>query len=223
MNFSQVKAITIPEGNVNRILSGTTVLWKRRFLPATYQAVEYIESTETEREYIDLGIKGTENTKVDIEFQATGTRFLPFGARLSASARAFAIWSMSGDVGTQLRIGFDNTSGYTGPNTTSDRYHIILSKEGAFVNDTKVWTSNYTSFETPGTLLVFGYRSSGTAMATCKMKLFVLKLWENNRLTRDVVPCYRKSDGVAGLYDLVSDTFFTNSGTGEFVKGPDIQ
>ena len=30
MDFLQVKAITIPEGDVTRILSGTTVLWKKK-------------------------------------------------------------------------------------------------------------------------------------------------------------------------------------------------
>ena len=38
----------------------------------------------------------------------------------------------------------------------------------------------------------------------------------------DLVPCYRKSDGEIGMYDLVSNTFFTNQGTGTFLKGADV-
>lgn len=36
-----------------------------------------------------------------------------------------------------------------------------------------------------------------------------------------MIPCYRKSDGVIGMYDLVFGVFYQNSGTGEFLKGAD--
>lgn len=36
------------------------------------------------------------------------------------------------------------------------------------------------------------------------------------------VPCYRKADGVIGMYDIVSKTFFTNAGNGTFTKGADV-
>ena len=38
----------------------------------------------------------------------------------------------------------------------------------------------------------------------------------------DLVPCYRKSDTVIGFYDVVNSVFYTNQGSGAFVKGPDI-
>lgn len=39
----------------------------------------------------------------------------------------------------------------------------------------------------------------------------------------NLIPCYRKSDGVIGMYDLVSKVFYTNEGTGTFTKGNDVQ
>lgn len=47
----------------------------------------------------------------------------------------------------------------------------------------------------------------------------------NGVLTRDLVPCYLKADSskhTAGLYDLVSNTFFDNIGTGYFEVGEDV-
>lgn len=38
---------------------------------------------------------------------------------------------------------------------------------------------------------------------------------------RRMYPCYRLSDNVAGMYDKLSDTFYTNSGSGSFTVGPD--
>jgi hypothetical protein len=37
-----------------------------------------------------------------------------------------------------------------------------------------------------------------------------------------LIPCYRKSDKVAGMYDRINDVFYTNAGTDLFIVGPDI-
>ena len=44
----------------------------------------------------------------------------------------------------------------------------------------------------------------------------------SGNLIRDMYPCYRKSDNVIGMYDVVNAVFYTNSGTGTFVKGADV-
>ena len=50
--------------------------------------------------------------------------------------------------------------------------------------------------------------------------LSYFKIYDNNSLARDMVPARRDSDGEIGMYDTVTNTFFTNSGTGEFIAGP---
>ena len=32
----------------------------------------------------------------------------------------------------------------------------------------------------------------------------------------ELIPCYRNSDNVCGFYDIVTDTFYLNAGSGEF-------
>lgn len=44
----------------------------------------------------------------------------------------------------------------------------------------------------------------------------------DNSVYAKYVPCYRKSDGEIGMYDIVSGAFFANVGTGTFVKGADV-
>jgi hypothetical protein len=41
-------------------------------------------------------------------------------------------------------------------------------------------------------------------------------------LVCDLIPCYRKSDGVIGMYDLVRGLFLTNAGSGSFTKGANV-
>lgn len=53
-------------------------------------------------------------------------------------------------------------------------------------------------------------------------RIYYLKIYDNNILIRNFVPCYRKSDGVIGLYDKVNNKFYRNKGTGTFTKGNNI-
>ena len=53
-------------------------------------------------------------------------------------------------------------------------------------------------------------------------RCYNLKLYENNNLIHNFIPCYRKSDSEIGLYDLVTKSFFTGNVLGEFEKGEDI-
>lgn len=54
------------------------------------------------------------------------------------------------------------------------------------------------------------------------MKLYSLKIEDSRRVLRDYVPCRRKSDNTPGLYDLITGTFFTNAGTGNFTVGSNV-
>lgn len=49
---------------------------------------------------------------------------------------------------------------------------------------------------------------------------YSFKIWKGDTLLREFVPCYRKSDNVIGMYDIVEGTFYTNCGTGQFLAGP---
>lgn len=48
------------------------------------------------------------------------------------------------------------------------------------------------------------------------------KHYRDGNLFAYLVPCYRKSDKAAGMYDIVNDVFYTNAGTGEFLVGQDV-
>lgn len=56
-----------------------------------------------------------------------------------------------------------------------------------------------------------------------KGMIFNLKFFdENDKLVSELIPCYRKSDKEAGLWDRVRKIFLTNIGTGSFIVGADI-
>lgn len=53
-----------------------------------------------------------------------------------------------------------------------------------------------------------------------KVKFFKITNWTT--LVADLLPCYRKSDLVIGMYDLVRRTFYTNYLSWTFTKWPDV-
>lgn len=67
-------------------------------------------------------------------------------------------------------------------------------------------------------------KNSGSRFLYCtsNIKLFRLLVNKNNNPIRELIPCYRKIDLVAGMYDRVNGVFYTNAGTGEFIVGPDV-
>ena len=63
---------------------------------------------------------------------------------------------------------------------------------------------------------------NGSATLKPKLKIYGCKFYQDGVLIRDFIPCYNKTINKIGLYDLVESKFYTNAGTGEFLKGIDF-
>lgn len=57
---------------------------------------------------------------------------------------------------------------------------------------------------------------------TARGRIYYARLYQQGNLLYDFVPCYRKADGVIGMYDLINKVFKTNAGSGTFTKGADV-
>ena len=73
-------------------------------------------------------------------------------------------------------------------------------------------------------LTIFGSRRSLNAGADYRMigKIKRLEITLGSNIMYNFIPCYRISDGEIGMYDTMNNVFYTNQGTGEFIKGQDI-
>ena len=216
MDFSHVKSLSIPQGNVNRILLGTTVLWKKSALPAEYQEVEYIKSSGTQ--YINLGISGSLSIIAYLDMQFTVT----------ASSSKIVIAS---STGAGRWFGMDSSGNYGAGSGASSNINGLLRKE-IMVNFTSSDISftidgiNYSKTTTSSpstTYTMFAGKRSGSSMSFyASAKLYKATIQQNSETIMELIPCYRKADDVVGLYNIVNNTFLANSGSGVFVAGPDI-
>lgn len=66
------------------------------------------------------------------------------------------------------------------------------------------------------------FRYYGTQNYYQKGRVQRVEIYNNGVLARDMWACYRLRDSVAGMWDKVSETFFTNAGSGTFTVGADV-
>ena len=208
-------SLTTLKGKMNIQVKGDT---KQGKLPSTYQQVEYIESTGSA--YIDTGIVPNTNTKIDIQFETIqrGNFGIIFGGEETYKDNSFHLYNSSGvfDIGfgsiaTAFRTSIDYNSNI--------KYTLIMDKNGFDVNGATGTFPEPTISTTYSIYLFAVHRATNVTENNALKRIYYCKLYNNGTLVRDMIPCYRVSDSVIGMYDLVSNTFFTNAGSGTFTKG----
>ena len=192
-------------------------------LPDEYQQVEYIKSTGTQ--YIDTNVVGNEKIKIKLTTRIIGDikNSNIFGARPSVTGSTNAILVVSFSSTSELGFFYNGVSISAIP--YDNEIHIYEFGNGIFKIDEKLYgNEEVSSFSTTLPLIIFGEinLSSNESVNVTSQAVYSCQVAENNILVRNFIPCYRKSDGVIGMYDLVEDKFYTNSGTGTFEKGKDI-
>ena len=71
-------------------------------------------------------------------------------------------------------------------------------------------------------LTIFAGNDKGTINYKSSIQLYELKISEGSKVTYHFVPCYRTNDTAIGLYDIMHGVFYTNSGSGSFIKGKNV-
>ena len=192
-------------------------------LPTEYQEVEYIQSSGTQ--YIDTGVVATSGFEIDIKINidTVTDSWAPIVAAHELSApykRNFIAYTLS----KKIEIDAGDKITQTSVTLTGDDVIKASNVENNFylnVNGT-----NYTpTVTTAASNLAYSGRtmhllhSNGYDFGYTSGKVYYCKITVDGTLVRNFVPCYRKSDNIVGLYDLVNGVFYTNAGTGNFAKG----
>lgn len=196
-------------------------------LPPEYQQVEYLESTGTQ--YINTNIQNNVQFDYYVKLCFTGyttandnSNYI-FGVWGYDNRRFVAINITSG----QLSIGY-STGFSSGGNITLNTIHEIsgnlhsgsqtLHLDGV----QKITMTNSGNITPVKNILFLAANSVNSIVDYSKAKVYRFTLTYNGTAILDFIPCYRKSDSKPGMYDLVTDTFFTNAGTGEFSVGNNV-
>lgn len=220
--------------HLNKVIKQNAVI--SPLLPVTYQQVSYI--TMSSGSCINLNISLTQGVIGEMKINITSGNFTnSAGTKDDTTSRYnrnyfsffYDTWSSKYVIG----IGAGGYSGIQPVYTHNTDYTVAYNTvnktatiNGTYYNFASNWQDNqnppYSRYNWTVHGQPNGMESSrgddGTAI------LYYYKLSDNNNvLKRDLYPCYRKSDNVAGMYDMVTNTFFTNAGSsGTFTVGANV-
>lgn len=184
-------------------------------LPSEYIQVDYIECDGNQ--YIDTNFIPNQDTRLtmSIDSLVSENNWL-FGSRVGNVSENFSSFYQAG---SGLRFNYGNNQSIFNIDI-NQKLNIDFNKNNLYINSQLLRTFNYMNFNTNYTLALFTlHYPNGFSTSGGKFKLYYSKIYDNDVLVRDFIPCYRNLDNEVGLYDLVNDVFYTNQGTGAFTYG----
>ena len=220
---------------------GKTIVPHVPILPPEYQKVEWLRGYSPNINslnvvYIDTLIKTSQIYGIECSVSKNDNRLL-------------SGWDTAALMGTNSPIGYHNFKALTGYDKNRNKLLLdstptqIQWSVGEILN-IKMDMSNVATVNgvTVNTNITDDYSSAND----CNFYLFAINQYPQNRSTEaayatdvsfydkfimygqngkeiaHLIPCYRKSDNVAGMYDIIRQQFFVNPGSGSFTVGPDV-
>lgn len=222
------EAVPTPDAPMD-IVSNNGVLKVRHQsgLPLGYTLLEYIESSGTQ--YIDTGVYVATGYKVRVKAYATSvpTTIAFFGCT-SAANTSSANKGIFRLIGSSInRCAWGNGGGTVignliGNDSINTWYDMVCDNGVWTINDTLFATVPASSFTAEYSMWLFARNTGGTVGLPASCRISVCQIWDNNgQMIRNFVPA-KNSSNVVGMYDLVSEQFFTNQGTGTFTAGSTV-
>lgn len=203
---------------------GNFISMDSSLLPQGYTQYDYLERGNNNA-YINTGLYANNNTEMELDFMVLdmngGTSKNMAGTVVTDNQFYFRFVTINTAVAS-----FGSSSMNSGAlyNPTfkelNRRYLWKLNKNGFYINNSLMKSFTETEFANEGTnnIFLFQCRNSGSDNA---LRVYGFKLRENGVLIANYIPCQRDSDGVCGMYDLVSNTFKPSSNSYQFTCGND--
>ena len=191
-----------------------------------YTPIACIIGTGTQ--YINTLYKFTNNAnkhRILMSYRKTGTSSNNTAHIFGSASNSVTFWfnaytDANRGYATQCYIGANQSIVWIADNDLSIHTLNFTAQNNTtiLVVDSSTTTPNYAStIVSGGNIFIFAASkgTSGLAGAKARMKLYYFKIYENDVLIRDFIPVLDQNN-VACLFDLVSQTFFYNAGTGIF-------
>lgn len=188
-------------------------------LPSGYQQVEYIQSTGNQ--YIEVNYPTANITRVSCKAQVfSGSPYVIIGTGVSSSISYSGIRCFSTN-GSNLYCGLNTGRSELSYTPASTPQTWIIDKTLLQIGSTEK-TISYSGSSTATSFAIFKDKEANKDANSTKCSIYWFKVYENGVLKLNFIPCYKKSDNVIGMYETETGAFYTNSGSGTFVKGANV-
>lgn len=224
MILNNAENILIGSEQAEKVYLGAVPIWEN--LPPEYRKIEYLESSGTQ--YIDtgwvydIGNSGNKNINFNIQCKCScNGNYSVFGNKdcFNLKGTNGAMWFRGYAYYDSDKLQTDIPTG-----TTAIKWqynNTILTANGV-----EKGTLPRGSGSGGNERIYLFARAYGTTAENMggTVRIYNFSVSSNrvsnpNNITPivDLLPCIRKADNVPGMYDKVSQTFFTNAGTGDFI------
>lgn len=199
-------------------------------VPAAYQAVEFIQANGTQ--YINTGVPARVQIRCEIDAQSVTT---------NPSDQTLLGGNGTGTQNDVVVIGYNHASSFKSYYyyiqsvfddikniADTNRHSFVVNFESGnlqFIVDgvvEKQATSTFTATTSSTTLHLFRRANGNNPFYGRLYALRIYDYLDGGKMIREFIPCYRRADSTAGLWDRVGEQFYTNAGTGAFIVGPDV-
>lgn len=192
-----------------------------------YQRVEYIESDGEAYILTDFIADDTCGAEMVVSFPSFADHTWMGSRENSGDTRFFAPYAYSASIwyagfNTNVKISASTaieTVYRCQVNFLNSRLATVHDESGTLKGSTAI-SATLTAHTFP--ICLFTQNHTGTPRTPRVCSLYGARCARGNDVVREYIPCYRKSDGVIGLYEKFTGTFLTNAGSGAFAKGTDI-
>ena len=190
--------------------------------PPGYQEVEYLQA-QGDRAVIDTGVPG-DNDQLKFAFKFNVDRFIAYrGFFTNYASETANSWRLSESASNGYLFNVNSKTGastvYTYGSFVDKDTEVILDKSNFVVYSDGITYTKAASITAGTTNNTTIYINSSRRYARTNddvIKWYYFKIWDNGKLIRNYVPCYRKSDNKAGFYDTVNYTFNPSTGSQDF-------
>lgn len=217
---SKVVTFTSGVGNITQSLT----INQERAVPSESR-IQYLDNINALGAYIDTGILSGNTIRIIVTASNMASAMGHFcGAR--RALRNSMLMMGTANSGAIFRADLGNTVGeytisYAAQGDTPKKYEINAATKEFYIDDVLTKNLSNNTFSYQYNMHLFGYNNAGTHENMRKrVRIWSAKIYQGDTLVRDFVPYRVQQTGY--MKDLVSGDLYGNSGTGNFVLGPDV-
>lgn len=217
IDFANLKYLEIPEGEVIEVKRGDELLWSKPLDIKPYTELLYLESTGTQ--WIDTGIIPTSTTIVEVKMAYTTNPAGTHAEQINGvSANGRCAWGYARSISNQnFYVGIKEKNINTGVPLDALAHTFIINQSGSWSIDDNVGSQNCGSTIATKSIWLFGRNVITNAFdSPCSEEIYYCKIWHGDALVRELVPVL-DADNTPCMYDKISNEFFYNQGTGDFL------
>lgn len=185
-------------------------------LPEEYQLLEYIMGNSVPYIMTDVIPHGNTRVIANIYFDAPSPSSMAvFGSRTGNTSNTFVFWQINSST---FRSDYATTQNSTSV-TTKGHYNIRKEMNTTHIGSALVSGSpNLVNFTSPVPMTIFTINTNGTVESNKLVgRIYSFDIYNGYTLIRKMIPVKKVSNGICGLYDIITNTFYPSNGAVNFI------